>query len=498
MRRRSRGGRKAGGRGGGGGGAGVVECLQHVCQYCRTNVTAGVRVHCAECKNTVLCLDCFTAGRANPPHKATHHYRINFNRHDELLEEDWDINTEVAFMDALRVQGVGNWEAISKTVGRTPAMCRRHFEEIYLHHFLLCGGGRGEGGGSGGGGDGGGGGGCGGGAVRHGKRPGAAGDVTTGSSSSSSSSSSNGGSGGGAATHSRGLQVKVEGGDAAIVDTRLPNGNHQHQHQHRHQHVADARAAMADHRLAWRVEMDGDDGDDNGNGDLDADKDDPTGAAGGGLFGDQRGDDDDAAAAALAAAAPPVSGFLPKRVDFATAWDNADDELVGSIDVNERDGEMDQKLKLEILRSYHGVVQQRAVMTQFVVEHGIANPAHLDYQLQSQPAVRLKLDQALSFAARVLRPAEYRQFVSGQFNEVCLQAELNLLLAQRRRMQEEPPEEEDEEDEEEDEDEDDDEEKQQQQQQQRRRRQQQPQRQRQQHWQHQQRAQKKDSRRSRR
>ena len=78
-----------------------------------------------------------------------------------------------------------------------------------------------------------------------------------------------------------------------------------------------------------------------------------------------------------------IAGYMPLRRDFAVAWDNADDDLVGTIDVSAADRDVDKKLKEEILRSFHGVARQRDAMSAFVIDHGLVDPVSLAYRARA-------------------------------------------------------------------------------------------------------------------
>ena len=123
----------------------------------------------------------------------------------------------------------------------------------------------------------------------------------------------------------------------------------------------------------------------------------------------------------------PVTSFMPKRKEFLVAFDNDDDDLVGSIDFNVNDRDMDKRLKEEILRSYHAVVRQRQLMTDFAIERKLTDPVTLQFKANSQPLARLHLETASAFAARFLEASEFDRFVSGQLREVSLQTELTQL-----------------------------------------------------------------------
>ena len=349
----------------------ALDEYQYVCQFCRRPITRGPRIHCVECKNTALCLECFAAGNANEPHLSTHKYRVNFNSDQELLDSGWNINDECAFVEGLKAHGVGNWAAISKLVSKSEAVCRRHFEDIYLAKFLRS-------------------------------------EKTRKNELKSTVDRVDRGAGSGDGTDRKRARsdsvVSTALPDAAIDDDNDDEADDD-----------DAQGAFRPKKLFEGLSAPSDRGS----------------TVHGGDTASQSEDCDD-----LVFPSDPrtIAGFLPKRRDFAVAWDNADDDVVGTIDMNSEDREIDKKLKLEILRSFHRVVQQRNAMSKFVISRGLINIAQLQHRANAQPVARQQLEIATSFAARHLAPEEYDRFVSGHFNEVMLQAEIDALEQLREKQ----------------------------------------------------------------
>lgn len=356
----------------------ALDEYQYVCQFCRCPITKGPRIHCVECKNTALCLECFAAGNANEPHSATHKYRVNFNSDQELLDSGWDINDECAFVEGLKAHGVGNWAAISKLVSKSEAVCRRHFEDIYLAKFL---------------------------------RSEKARKARESRLSSVDSRAVDRGAGSGAEetdNRKRARSDSVASSTTALLDTAAEDDN-----DDEGEDDESPQGAFRPKKLFEGLSVPSDRGSSSS-----------TGHGGDSASSSRSEDCEDLV---FQSDPRPIAGFLPKRRDFAVAWDNADDDLVGTIDMNSEDREIDKKLKLEILRSFHRVVQQRNAMSDFVIRRGLVNIAQLQHRANAQPAARQQLEIATSFAARHLAPEEYDRFVSGHFNEVMLQAEIAAL-----------------------------------------------------------------------
>ena len=103
------------------------------CDYCRKDISTGVRIKCAECADFDLCLDCYCAGVRVPPHVPSHAYRVIEHVRQPLFDERWGADEELLLLEAIEMFGFGNWSDIAEhvsTKGKTD--CEQHYNSTYL------------------------------------------------------------------------------------------------------------------------------------------------------------------------------------------------------------------------------------------------------------------------------------------------------------------------------------------------------------------------------
>ena len=74
------------------------------CNYCARDISATVRIKCAECPDFDLCLDCFAVGVEITPHKSGHAYRVVDNLSFPLYHPDWGVSTCFCMTDIALLQ----------------------------------------------------------------------------------------------------------------------------------------------------------------------------------------------------------------------------------------------------------------------------------------------------------------------------------------------------------------------------------------------------------
>ncbi|GAB0087645.1 Transcriptional adapter [Sergentomyia squamirostris] len=108
---------------------------KYVCTNCQEDIQ-GIRVHCAECTDFELCLQCFAAGAEIGSHKNNHNYQFMDTGILSIFrgKGGWSAREELHLLDAIEQFGFGNWEDISKHIEtRSPDEAK----EEYVSHFLL-------------------------------------------------------------------------------------------------------------------------------------------------------------------------------------------------------------------------------------------------------------------------------------------------------------------------------------------------------------------------
>ncbi|XP_059610507.1 transcriptional adapter 2B isoform X1 [Phlebotomus argentipes] len=108
---------------------------KYVCTNCQEDIQ-GIRVHCSECTDFELCLQCFAAGAEIGPHRNDHNYQFMDTGALSIYrgKGGWSAREEVHLLNAIEQFGYGNWEDISKHIEtRSPEEAK----EEYVSHFLI-------------------------------------------------------------------------------------------------------------------------------------------------------------------------------------------------------------------------------------------------------------------------------------------------------------------------------------------------------------------------
>jgi len=107
--------------------------VKYHCDYCRKDISHGIRIKCAVCTDFDLCVECFSVGVEVTPHKSNHAYQVMDRVNFPLFDELWDAEEELLLLEAIGKYGLGNWEDIADHVGtKTLAECREHYFGTYI------------------------------------------------------------------------------------------------------------------------------------------------------------------------------------------------------------------------------------------------------------------------------------------------------------------------------------------------------------------------------
>ncbi|XP_032593664.1 transcriptional adapter 2B isoform X2 [Drosophila grimshawi] len=106
------------------------------CTNCQDDIQ-GIRVHCAECENFDLCLQCFATGAEIGAHQNNHAYQF-MDTGTAILsvfrgKGAWTAREEIRLLDAIEQYGFGNWEDISKHIETKSA---EDAKEEYVNKFV--------------------------------------------------------------------------------------------------------------------------------------------------------------------------------------------------------------------------------------------------------------------------------------------------------------------------------------------------------------------------
>ncbi|XP_037949233.1 transcriptional adapter 2B-like isoform X3 [Teleopsis dalmanni] len=92
---------------------------KYSCTNCQDDIN-GIRVHCAECENFDLCLQCFATGAEIGTHQNNHAYQFMDTGTAVLSvyrgKGAWTAREEIRLLDAVEKYGYGNWEDVSKHI----------------------------------------------------------------------------------------------------------------------------------------------------------------------------------------------------------------------------------------------------------------------------------------------------------------------------------------------------------------------------------------------
>ncbi|EJD02636.1 uncharacterized protein FOMMEDRAFT_28357 [Fomitiporia mediterranea MF3/22] len=113
--------------------------LQIHCDSCSRDLTHSIRIKCADpvCEaddGIDICPSCFCAGKEFKSHKRGHAYRVVELHSYPIFAEDWGADEELLLIEGIALQGLGNWQEISKHVGtRTKEEVEEHYRNVYIN-----------------------------------------------------------------------------------------------------------------------------------------------------------------------------------------------------------------------------------------------------------------------------------------------------------------------------------------------------------------------------
>lgn len=104
------------------------------CNYCQNEIS-GFRVHCNDCSDFDLCLQCFSLGAEIGGHKRSHEYKLTSDYVVSAFDVDqpWTLAEETMLLDAVEQYGFGNWEDVANHVEkRTAEDCEDHYITFFV------------------------------------------------------------------------------------------------------------------------------------------------------------------------------------------------------------------------------------------------------------------------------------------------------------------------------------------------------------------------------
>jgi transcriptional adapter 2-alpha len=103
------------------------------CDYCRKDISGGIRIKCSVCVDFDLCVECFSVGVEVTPHANDHAYQVMDRVNFPLFDEEWEAEEELLLLEAIAKYGLGNWEDVADHVGTKQLHeCREHYFAVYI------------------------------------------------------------------------------------------------------------------------------------------------------------------------------------------------------------------------------------------------------------------------------------------------------------------------------------------------------------------------------
>lgn len=92
-----------------------------------------MRIHCGQCQDYDLCVQCFASGAGSGTHKPSHDYCVVEQHAYPIFVEDWGADEELLLIEGAETCGLGNWQDISDHIGgRTKEEVDRHYLDVYI------------------------------------------------------------------------------------------------------------------------------------------------------------------------------------------------------------------------------------------------------------------------------------------------------------------------------------------------------------------------------
>eukprot|EP00471_Norrisiella_sphaerica_P007340 CAMPEP_0184482248 /NCGR_PEP_ID=MMETSP0113_2-20130426/3814_1 /TAXON_ID=91329 /ORGANISM="Norrisiella sphaerica, Strain BC52" /LENGTH=455 /DNA_ID=CAMNT_0026861865 /DNA_START=166 /DNA_END=1533 /DNA_ORIENTATION=+ len=114
-------------------------------------------------------------------------------------------------------------------------------------------------------------------------------------------------------------------------------------------------------------------------------------------------------------------GYLPKRKDFDTEWENDAEKAIADMEFKPTDTPKEQELKLEMIRWYNTILDGRAERKEFLFSRNILT------REKRRGKDEKDLTNQLQMFARFLPQEEYEKFAEGIKEEMALRREISKL-----------------------------------------------------------------------
>lgn len=112
--------------------------VKYVCDVCGSDVTATVRIRCANsvCQDYDLCVTCFSEAKHSRDHDPkTHAFQVIEQHSIPIFTDDWGADEELALLEGAETYGLGSWADIADHIGgyRSKDEVREHYINTYIN-----------------------------------------------------------------------------------------------------------------------------------------------------------------------------------------------------------------------------------------------------------------------------------------------------------------------------------------------------------------------------
>eukprot|EP00741_Cyanophora_paradoxa_P016065 tig00000042_g15509.t1 len=130
---------------------------------------------------------------------------------------------------------------------------------------------------------------------------------------------------------------------------------------------------------------------------------------------------------------PDAAGFIPRRGDFETEWDQDAEIFIADMIFSDDDTEIERKMKIKALNVYNSRLDERALRKQFVLERGLLDVKKTQKKEKERmkEADRDNLHKRLQLFSRFMPQQEYDELVAGLARERQLRRTIEQLKQYR-------------------------------------------------------------------
>eukprot|EP00980_Cylindrotheca_fusiformis_P005896 scaffold1242_cov123-Cylindrotheca_fusiformis.AAC.5 len=127
-----------------------------------------------------------------------------------------------------------------------------------------------------------------------------------------------------------------------------------------------------------------------------------------------------------------LMGFMPRRGDFDTEWENDAEQAIADMEFTQADSEQDRQLKLQVLDIYYQKQEEREKRKKFIMTRSLYDYRKFLEDEEKIPADERDLVHRLRLFERFHTPDEHKQFIADILKAKRLRKEIATLQMYRR------------------------------------------------------------------